>query len=706
VLAAREAAENGIIPDPRIVALAIAMKTAPPVVPPGVPITGSAVPPPKLPPVQPNNTEKPPVRKKKAPTPVPIAPAPAPAPPPSLPPVPAPAPSSSASTPVAPPAPDPSGGVVETDTPMEVESAQPSGETDSLPAQTGSVPSIVTVNTNIPTSPLATIEIESAGSASPLPPRKGRVRSRAPRKKARTLVPLLTSTPLASTATATTRRSVTPPKVPTPPFATRRLSPQSQSQKSKTPPVFPRLSIFTQAAGSPSQSRHEPAAVPSPNQPPPATRPSSPSTTQVATTPVQLSTPRPSIAAPSDAEDKDKGGRKGFNQHLLQRLVEEKENPKKAAENKPVINRLFAVPATGTAPTPPTVHLTSTLLKASTPFGSAGMGAGFGGFALTKAASFGASGFGQGVDPVATLTPAPATGGFGGFRSGAGAGFAAFGKAGTGSGTAAIKFGFTRAAFSNQASTSSIKTSNVRGEGDDDNEESRDSDTDMGDDPAADMSVDIDLGTRSRDTTGDLRMFTATQPEGQHQSDAQTQEPGAVVPQSSSTTQTPVLNMTLTNASGPAHSAPVRPLPPPASSVQGLMTNVLLPTSLFCLDAKPKRRGSPSASSSGASSPSRPTRLIEQTIRKHVTLDPVTCVPKTVNLDQMVGELQTMRLVVHHNFLPRAPPVNEDYRRALEKLLKPRKRKRGEPRTVYRGAGDDDFRSVTESDDSETEVKY
>jgi hypothetical protein len=84
----------------------------------------------------------------------------------------------------------------------------------------------------------------------------------------------------------------------------------------------------------------------------------------------------------------------------------------------------------------------------------------------------------------------------------------------------------------------------------------------------------------------------------------------------------------------------------------------------------------------------------------------VTLVPTAVDLDQMVGDLHTMRLVVHHNFLPRAPPLNEDYRRGLENLLKQRRRKRGEPRTVYRGAGDDDLGTVTESDDSGTEVNH
>jgi len=48
-IAAREAAGKGIVPDPRVVALAIAMRTAPPIVPPGVLIIGSAIPPPNCP---------------------------------------------------------------------------------------------------------------------------------------------------------------------------------------------------------------------------------------------------------------------------------------------------------------------------------------------------------------------------------------------------------------------------------------------------------------------------------------------------------------------------------------------------------------------------------------------------------------------------------------------------------------------------------
>ncbi len=247
----------------------------------------------------------------------------------------------------------------------------------------------------------------------------------------------------------------------------------------------------------------------------------------------------------------------------------------------------------------------------------------------------------------------------------------------------------------------------------------------MDDQLGVDMSVDVgeDLAIRTRDTTGEPKVFSATQPQAQSQTRVQTQGSGQSsqsFPQSSVTTSTPVpqhpeLNVTLKNdlptqlaPSDPAHSALtatlapaqtiVTPPSPPTSPIQGTVINTLPPTSLFHLDAKPRRRDYPSASSSGSSSPSAPTKLIEQTIRKYVTLDPVTLVPTFVDLDQMVGDLQTMRLVVHHNFLPRSPPKNGDYRRGLENLLKQRKRKRGEPRKVYRGAGDDDLGSVTESD--------
>lgn len=616
---------------------------------------------------------------------------------------------------------------------METGSAEPGGENYSLPTQTASTPPIVTVNTNIPTSPPLTIEIEPADSAPPLPPKKVRVRGRAPSKKAKTLDLALTSTPHGSTSTSmvTLRRSGTPPKVPTPPFVTRRLSPfaprasnpvpQSQSQKPKTPSAFPLLSVFTQSVGPQAvQSRPPPPLLA--NQP----RPASPTATQ-SQIPVQLSTPRPALP---DTEGKDKGGRKGFDPLLLQRVVEEKDNTKKADLNKPAINRLFAVPATSNVASPSTVLPTSTLLKASTPFGSASLGTRFGGFGLTKAASFGASGFGVSVDAVARPTQAPASGGFGGFGSrtaaGAGGGFTAFGTVASGSGPSAGNFGFTPAAFSNQASASPIQTSNVRGEGDDDDEQDHDSYTDMDDELGVDMSVDVedDLAIRTRDTAGEPKVLPATQPQAQaqHQSQTQAQTQGSSqsVTQPSVTTSRPVpeypqLNVTLTNElpthlalSGPAHSAPtaslvptqpiVTPLSQPASPFQGTMTNTLPPTSLFYLDSKPRRRDSPSASSSISSSAPGPTRLIEQTIRKYVTLDPVTLVPTIVDLDQMVGDLQTMRLVVHHNFLPRTAPTNGDYRRGLENLLKKRKRKRGEPRKVYRGAGDDDLGSVTESD--------
>jgi hypothetical protein len=396
--------------------------------------------------------------------------------------------------------------------------------------------------------------------------------------------------------------------------------------------------------------------------------------------------------------------------------------------NKPVTNRLFAVPAASNVASTSTLPPASALLKPGTAFGNASGGTRFGSFGLTKATSFGTSGFGVSVDAAAKPTPAPAAGGFGGFGSiaaaGKGPGFGTFGTVATGSGTTASRHGFTPAAFSNQASTSPIKTSNVRGEGDDDNELDRDSDTDMGDEFGIDMSVDVD---KERETTGEPQMFAAIRSQAQSQKQAQALGSSPSVAQSSASTSTtvpqhPQLNDALTNdhptqlaPSGPTHSAPTTTLAPTqsvvtppsrsASPVQGTMTNILPPTSLFYLDAKPRRRDPPLASSSGASSTVGATELIKQTIRKHVTLDPVTLVPTAVNLEQMVGELQTMRLAVHHNFLPRAPPLNESYRRGLENLLKRRKRKRGEPRKVYRGAGDNDIGFVTESDDSETEVK-
>ena len=102
---------------------------------------------------------------------------------------------------------------------------------------------------------------------------------------------------------------------------------------------------------------------------------------------------------------------------------------------------------------------------------------------------------------------------------------------------------------------------------------------------------------------------------------------------------------------------------------------------------------------------SGPTHLIKQTIQKYVILDPMSLVPTIVDLDQMLGDLHTKSLVVHHNFLPRAPPLNGDYRRGLENLLKKRRR-RGEPVVAYRGAGDDDLGTVTESDDSGIETEH
>jgi hypothetical protein len=82
-------------------------------------------------------------------------------------------------------------------------------------------------------------------------------------------------------------------------------------------------------------------------------------------------------------------------------------------------------------------------------------------------------------------------GGFGGFGSkagsGTGAGFATFGTAAAGSGTTASKFGFTlrRLAIRRQRPRSRPAMSVERMT--DDNEESRDSDTDMGDDLGVDM---------------------------------------------------------------------------------------------------------------------------------------------------------------------------------------------------------------------------
>jgi len=435
--------------------------------------------------------------------------------------------------------------------------------------------------------------------------------------------------------------------------------------------------------------------------------------------PAQPSTPRP-ISVPSAAEEKNKVGRKGFDPHLFQRLVE-KENPEKRGGEKPAVNRLFAVPATRAAPS----VSTPTPLKPPTPFGSTGVGAGFASFGLAKAPSFGASGFGTSATAVAQPTHAPGNGGFGGFGSKAGSGFAAFGTAATGSSTPESKFGFTPAVFSNRASTSSIKTSNVRGEDHHDNEENRGSDTD---DLGVDMNVDVeeDLSIRTRHhTMGELKASTAPQPQTQTQ---MTQESGPADPQSSVTTPAPVpqysqVNTSLNDAllaqsapSGPSHSVPtatvaptqtmVTPISSPASPIQGLMTNSLRATSLFYLDAKPRRRDLPSGSSSGASSPSGPTTLIKQTIRKYVTLDPMTLVPAVVDLDQMLSDLHTMRLVVHHNFLPRAPPLNGDYRRGLENLLKKERKKRGEPGMVYRGAADGDLGSATESDDSGIEIEF
>lgn len=612
---------------------------------------------------------------------------------------------------------------MERDAPMEVDAAE-HGRSNSPPAP------IVTVMTNAPTSPLATIEIESVGSASHPPPKKGRAKTRGMRKKSTMLDPPLTSTPLPFASAS--RRSFTPPKVPTPPFVTLPLpppapsaSPQSHSQKSKSPPVFPQLNIFMQTKGP-----QGPQPQPQPPVPAPQNQLSAQATSQPATQPVapaELSTLGPSTFAPSKTEkekEKERAGRKEFDQQLLQRLVEDKENPEKARENKAGVHRLFAIPAASTAASPPTVTPRPTLLKPSTSFGSAGVGASFGGFGLTKAASFG---FGVSATADATPTPVPAVGGFGAFGSragsGSGTGFASFGTTAAGSTPTASKLGF--APFSNQASTSSIKTSNVRGEDDCDNK-SQDSDTDMGDDRGVDMDGDIDdedLGTRARNTTKRYKASTGPQPHTQ--APGQTQESDPVVPQLPVTTLEPIpphrqANIVPNNAlrtqptpPGPAHSTPtatlpptqtmVAPLSPPASPIQGPTTNALPPTSLFHLVARPRRREVPPSSSSGASPPSDSTKLIKQIIRKHVTLDPTTLAPSAVDLEQMVGDLHAMRLVVHHNFLPRAP-LNEDYRRALDNLLKKRRRKRGEPRVVYQGAGDCDFGQVTESEDSGTEM--
>ena len=322
---------------------------------------------------------------------------------------------------------------------------------------------------------------------------------------------------------------------------------------------------------------------------------------------------------------------------------------------------------------------------------------------------------------------APATGGFGGFGSkagpGPGSGFATFGTTATGPSITTNKFRFTPAVFSNQASTSSIKTSNVRGEDNYDNEESRDSDTDIGDDLRVDMDVDVE-DDPGKDTAGELKVPTAPKLHNKAETQVQEQPKG---PGSSATTLAPVshhlqVNMAFTNdlpnqtaPSGPSPNAPiathapikpiVTPLSPPASPIQGPTTNALPPTSLFYLDPKPKRRHSPAASSSAVSSMSGPTDLIKRTIRKYVTLDPMSLVPTIVDLDQVLGDLYTKSLVVHHNFLPRAPPLNGDYHRGLENLLKKRRRKHGEPGVVYRGAGDDDLGSVIESDDSGAETE-
>ena len=388
---------------------------------------------------------------------------------------------------------------------METDSAEPCGENNSFPTQTAPNPLIVAVNTNVPSSPTLAIEIEPAESAPPLPRRKRRMRGQAPSKKAKMLDLPLTSTPHGSTSTsiATPRRPDTSPIVPTPQFVTRRLSPlapraanlapQSQSQKPKTPPAFPLPSVFRQAAESqvaPSQSLLLP--LPPANQPLPSARPSSPPATQ-SQMPVQLSTPRPSISATSDDEGKDEGERKGFDPLLLQAVVEEKENTKKAGQNKPAINRLFAVPATSEAASLATVPPTSTLLNASTPFGSTSLGTRIGGFGPTKIASFGVSGFGANVGAAARPTPLPATGGF--KRSsvaGAGAGFATFGTGASGSGSSAIDFEFAPAASTIQMPSFPIQARDiVYGESDDDDEQDRDSNTNVDDELGVDTGVEL-----------------------------------------------------------------------------------------------------------------------------------------------------------------------------------------------------------------------
>jgi hypothetical protein len=633
---------------------------------------------------------------------------------------------------------------------MELDSAQPHDERG--PAQTESVRPIVAPNTNRPASPLVVVEIESAGSAPPpIPPKKRQVKprvqpGRVQPKRSKTLDSPFTTTPRASVSPPipTPGWLYTIPSVPTPPFVTRRLSPadppaslpapppppqsqsQSQAQKSKTPPVFPRLNVFTHVAG--------PQSGPSQSQPPPPQD----QPQEGARSPPSATTPPRSTSAPSAAEnEKEKSGRKEFGQQLLQRLVE-KEDPKKAGQDKPVINRLFAVPTTSTDPSPSTAPTpSSTLLKPSTPFGSASVGAGFGSFGLTKVVAFGVGGFGKSATPVAKLAPTPAAKGFGGFgaRTGSGSGFASFGTTATGSSTPASQFGFTSSVFSNQASTSPIKTSNIRGEGDPGYEESRDSDMDIDDDLGVDMSGDPeeDLETRARDKGKPEKLTTSIAPQLQTQAQSQmptsmrtqTQESSLVPSQPSDTTasapQHPQVDIAPSNTLStqpvppvPAHSAPpatlaptqsmVTPPSPPASPILIPKANALPPASLFYLDPKPRRRACPPASASDAPSPSETTKLIKQTIRKHVTLDPTTHVPAVVDLPQMLGDLSSMHLVVHHNFLPRAPPLNEDYRRAMESLLKKRRTAPGEPRPVYRGAGDDDLGNTTEGDESGIET--
>jgi len=154
------------------------------------------------------------------------APAPAPAPTPIPAPIPVPVPSPvirirpapgslsvaapAPPTPVAPPPAGPSEEAEDRNTSMEIDPARPSGERDSPPAQTVSMAPIVTASINTPASPLVMIEIESAGSASPpLPPKKGRAKSRVASKKPKTLDPPLTS---ASAFTSTLKRSLHPPR--------------------------------------------------------------------------------------------------------------------------------------------------------------------------------------------------------------------------------------------------------------------------------------------------------------------------------------------------------------------------------------------------------------------------------------------------------------------------------------------------------------